>query len=442
MGRPPGKKGRTSSGDTTLEPSKARAADRTRGVQSASTLNQPRGRRPAEQVSPARRNVGEFIRTMREAQRLSQDQVAALTTGRSWQLSRGAISSIERGRALPSLEALLALSRALHVDPMEVLERAELTSAVPVDLTHLSLDDLARDAHGKFWSGRFREALGSYDAMLERLALDPPVAEGARLEQLAEVELWRATTLRRCGALLAARATAERVVAFRTVAPRIRAEAFTQLRLLHLKMGNIALAVTFGREAVRTAEGCDSTIRGHALQQSGNVLLEAGEFDRAREAYLEARALLGGGVASLSSSSLEGNIALCWHGLGKVQVARDGVIRALELARKFGQAALEARWLVELGWIEWGANRLDQADRHGVAALAIAAQIEDRLLSFRAEWLRHRVTESRGNSADRHRLAFLRRSYVQLNEQGNEREVREFGEWLRSNTGGDREGQR
>src|SRR5213593_1923452 len=113
--------------------------------------------------------------------RLSQEQVAALTTKRSWGLSRAAISAIERGRNLPSLDALLAYWTVLQVNPMEVLEKARLARILPT----------AGQAHQQ--------------AIPADSVSDP---REKTLHQAAG-ELRRARALRRAGALLAAKEAGE-----------------------------------------------------------------------------------------------------------------------------------------------------------------------------------------------------------------------------------------
>jgi hypothetical protein len=50
---------------------------------------------------------------------------ARLTSGDRDPLPR-TVGSIERGRHLPGLGALVSLTRVLHIDPLEILERVDL----------------------------------------------------------------------------------------------------------------------------------------------------------------------------------------------------------------------------------------------------------------------------------------------------------------------------
>ena len=98
----------------------------------------------AQRLESAQSAVGNFLRATRTAQNLTQAQVAEMTRESPWKLSRAAISAIERGMNFPGMEAMLALSNVLYVDPKELIERARLSTTVPVDVTDLSLEQLSR----------------------------------------------------------------------------------------------------------------------------------------------------------------------------------------------------------------------------------------------------------------------------------------------------------
>jgi DNA-binding XRE family transcriptional regulator len=88
------------------------------------------GRRRVSGDGDVARTVGRNFRTAREEQRLSQEQVAALSSGHSGGVSRTLISAIERGRNLPGIEALVSVPRVLNIEPREILERVDLSGAL------------------------------------------------------------------------------------------------------------------------------------------------------------------------------------------------------------------------------------------------------------------------------------------------------------------------
>ena len=118
---------------------------------------------------------------------------------------------------------------------------------------------------------------------------------------------------------------------------------------------------------------------------------------------------------------------MCWQAMGQLAEARTWVRRAVELARQEGQPALEASWLVELGKIAAQDRRHDEADGYAQAALRIAKPIEHQITVFRAEWLRHRIVKQKDpEQTDRHRLAYLRKLFLLLDQYEGIEEVQQF----------------
>ncbi len=374
----------------------------------------------------AQRAIGNFLRATRTAQRLTQEQVAEMTKDSPWQLSRAAISAIERGQNFPGMEAMLALSNVLYVDPRELIERVRLATIVPIDVTGLSFEELEEKASKHFWSGEFREALSVYDALLEMIALEEK-QNAATQETLARLEVRRAAALRRTGAITAATATAERAIGLAVGHPAIQADGYIVLAGLHCDRGLLPLADDAAQRAIELSPEADLRTQGWAWVVKASALFLAGQYEEARQAYLEARARAVKANDRKHQTHIEGNIGACWMGLGQLAEARTWVRRAVELARQEGQAALEASWLVELGKIALQEKRYDEADNYAKAALRLAKPLDNRLTVFRAEWLRHRVVKLRDPERnDRHRLAYVRKLFLQLDRHEGIEEVLEF----------------
>jgi transcriptional regulator with XRE-family HTH domain len=146
------------------------------------------------------RAVGNIVRTARAEQKLSQAQVAALSTGPTGGVSRALISAVECGRSLPGIEALVSISRVLRLDPREILERVELTEAVPSDALALSAQQLMRAGIDQFFGGNYRRALAYYDLAQEKIDQTAPLdAESRRMRVWLEID--RSLALRRASAL-------------------------------------------------------------------------------------------------------------------------------------------------------------------------------------------------------------------------------------------------
>jgi transcriptional regulator with XRE-family HTH domain len=372
------------------------------------------GAKALAEADPAR-SVGTLLRSARLAQGLSQQQLSALTDGRSGVVSRTTISAIERGSYLPSLETLVALARALHVDPADVLERVEVAATATVELTALAPRELRRRAEDLLWAGDPRGTLPIYDALIRRIVLDPPPDAGeARLAE-ATIEIERARALRRCGAPRLSETAARRAVELSREAPAAQAEALVVLASLHSSEGLSELARITAEKAVALAEHGGAGLRSLAWSALGNVLLRAALPEQARQALLEARKHALAARDHRDALGIEGAIGVCLVRLGRHTQARERFRKAIELARKHGDPAAEAVWLVELGEAALAEERPDPADGHARAALRLARPADQLVTIFRAEWLRHRVELRRSpESTDRHRIAYLRKLYTRI----------------------------
>jgi transcriptional regulator with XRE-family HTH domain len=379
-------------------------------------------------LETAQQAVGIFLRATREAQKLTQEQVSAMTKGSPWQLSRAAISAIERGQNFPGMEAMLALSNVLYVDPKELIERARLSTVVPVDISDTSYEDLDRKASQYFWAGDFRKALSVYDAMLEKVALEAPEESEAIAGRVAMLEVRRATALKRAGAMLSAMATAERAISLAADSAETQARAYVVLAGLQGQRGHLPLARDAAHRAIELArETSDLKTQGWAWNVRAKVFYMSKMFEEAKQAFIESRRLAQQSGDHHHLTHTEGNIGICWWEQGHVGEARKWVVRAVERARQQAQPALEASWLVELGRIALQGDKVDEADSYAQASLAIAKPREHYLTIFRAEWLRHRVVQrTQPDNPDRHRLHYLRKLFLHLDQYEGIDEVQEF----------------
>lgn len=385
------------------------------------------GGTPVKQSSGLASAVGAVFRSARETQKLSQEQVAALTAARAPEISRTAISSIERGTNLPGLEVLVSLSEVLYVDPAEILDLVKIRTAQPVELTGVTREDLATQAEKYFWAGDYRRALATYDAILHHLALDPPRDAYERTRLTTRHEINRAATLRRCCALTAARAAAERAVSLARGVPDLQSEAYVALASVLSDGGRLLFARDAVEHAVRLSSSCGPRTRGMAWNEKGGVCYQSGEYEAAQTAYIEARRLFLEAGDQRHLVHIEGNLGSCLLAEGKTEHARERFAAAVDLARKSGEPALEASFLIELGGVAFLKGEFEKADGYAEAALRIAKPADHVLTIFRAEWLRHKVASGRSPEApDRHRLAYLRRLHGRLGEHRGVDVVREF----------------
>jgi len=382
--------------------------------------------RSADVLGSAQVSVGNFLRSTRESLRMTQAQVAEKTRGSPWQLSRAAVSAIERGQNFPGLEAMLALSNVLHIDPKELIERARLTAVVPVDITGLSDQELENRASQYFWAGDFTRALSVYDALADKLALEAP-EQAEVAARLATLEVRRATTLKRIGALISAIAGAERAISLSTALPAIQAEAYVVLADLQAQRGHLPLAGDAAERAIALASRANPERLAWAYMVKGKALYLGKEFEAAKQAFLEARRQADAHGDRQHLSHIAGDLGSCYMSLGDTDRAQGWIEKAVRLAREHEQPALEASWLVELGKTAFARGEAQEADRLAACALEIARPREHRLTIFRAEWLRHRVARrTHPDDPDEVRVHLLQELFRQLDEHEGVDEIVDF----------------
>lgn len=373
--------------------------------------------------------VGLFLRATREAQKLSQQQLAELTRGEPGSVSRAMISAVERGRHLPGLDVLLTLSRALHFSPTEILERLELARGEQVETAERSWESLEQEATRSFWSGDPRRAVACYEAMARLLEANPVAEMREQLRRAATLHVRRGAALRRCGALTAARSAAERAIAMTETVPDLQAQAYVVLAATLVQVGCLPLARDAAQRAVEIAEPCDSRVRAWALLEKGEVLAASQRFEEARVAFVEAGRHVALSGERTHEIQVAGNIGACLWRLGHHDRARERFVEAVTLARKQGVPASEAFWLVELGRLAFDRGALDEAEARARAALGVAKPHDLALTVFRAEWLRHLVRRRAApDDPDRHRVAYLKRLYHRLADHEGHAEILEFRE--------------
>lgn len=369
--------------------------------------------------------IGSYLRSMRESLGLTQEQVAASTEGRPWTLSRATIGSIEKGQTSPQMVSIVAITEVLHIDPMEIIDRLKLAVAPPSGTEEMSWDDLDRQWRTFFHAGHFRETLAVLDRMAGMISGQTNTKEVTR--RRAALELSRATTLKRLGALTAAKGSAERAITLSTEYPELHADSLTALSSIHVRLGNIPLGVHTANTAVELSANCGPGVACRALIEKGYAYWESQEYELARQAVLSARDLAKDAQDHQHMIHCEGNIGACLAKLGRWKHAEIQVTNALELSRTHKRPEKEALWLVELGRIVLAGERFDEAYGYAEMALHMAQERELWGIAFRAVMLQHRVVRIRNpREPDRHRLQYLKKLYSWMEEHTVDEDVADF----------------
>ncbi len=362
---------------------------------------------------------------MRESLGLTQEQMAASTRSRPWPISRTTIGSIEKGQTSPHMVSIVAMTEALRIDPMEVLDRLKLAVAPPPGTDKATYEELDRQWRPLFHAGHFQETLAVLDRMAALIPGQPDSNEVAF--HRAQLELRRATTLKRLGALTAARGSAERAIALSGDHADLHADSMTALADIHLLLGNIHVGVHTASAAVELSQDRNTGVACRALLVKGRAHWERREYEQARQAFLSARELAVQSKEQQHQIHCEGNIGSCLAKLGHMKHAEAQVSKAVELARTHRKHEKEALWLVELGRILSALNKQEEAFSYSEMALRIAQKGKFWGIAFRAVMLQHRLVRVHDPAnPDRNRLHYLKKLYSWMEEHTIDEDVAEF----------------
>jgi tetratricopeptide (TPR) repeat protein len=264
--------------------------------------------------------------------------------------------------------------------------------------------------------------------MLRLLQADPPRDAREAARALATTELRRGAALRRCGAVTAARCAIERAITIADEMPDVQVQAYLVLVALLVQLGRLPLARDAADRAQCIADRVGEVkLQGWAWLEKGEVLAACGRYADARQAFLQAGRRVREAGDHVHAVKVQGNLGHCLAELGRLGQARRRYLKAIALARHHGVPASEALWLVELGRLALREGRAEEADDCAAGALRIAKPGRDLLTCFRAEWLRHLARRHlRPDEPDRHRVAYLRKLYLRLEEHDGVEEIRRF----------------
>ena len=383
-----------------------------------------------DSTAQARLEVGRFLRRAREAQRLTQNAVSEMTRSGPWPISRAGISAIERGENFPGLGAMLALQRVLRVDLDALIDRARISTSgesPPNAQTELTDAALEKRASNLFWDGHYRAALAIYDQLIGRLN-DRDDASSARCaKRRAALEIRRATCLKRMGATGAAIAATERAISNAPDDSVVQAEGYVLLATLRIDRGHLPLARDAVRRAIQLGEQAGPKFAGWARIVAGRVEFACGRYDEARRMFLRAAELAEAASDVAHQTHIEGNIGSCYRAEARHDDAAHWFTKAIRLATEQRQPILEAGWRIEFGGLELDRGRTGEASEQARAAMRIARARKHVGLTFRADWLQHRIARQIDpEDGDVTRLERLRKLYGRLDAETAMSDAAEF----------------
>lgn len=359
------------------------------------------------------KRFGAYLRAIREARRLTLDDVERMTLHESEPVSRSLLSRLENGKARISALKLLALSRLFRVRLALLAERLEIDQ----EAEKLEQERIADWPIEKLLA---KAAEAGRAGLVHRAVLLYEHAEIRGLEGRVERRLGARARLGVARALYGAgKLRLAREVLEESFAEGL--EHDDRCWSLYL-MGKIALDLDLPFIARAASDALESEARpwpeeiaACAPVFAAEFLLRAGEWDAAFEAWLGALDAARRGAQPAAEARAMVKISEVERHRDRLQAAADWVAKARDLAETHGLNQVKVYALIEEGRVLLAQRRADLARRTWASARRIARSLDlhQELFVLYAElW---RLADSDGDTSEaraslrtlRHLLRFL-----------------------------------
>jgi len=310
------------------------------------------------------RRFGSYIRALREARRLTLEDVERLTLQEPEPVTRSLLSRLENGKARVSALKLMALSRLYRVRLGLLAERLELSHELAQleqeGIENWSLDDLLSRARQAGLAGELTRSLLLYERA-EVLSIDSR-DRGPRLRS----RVGAARALAAAGRYHAARALLEDLMS-ESLEPEDRAWTLFLLARVALGAGQPLLAQAARSSLKEVPRPWPAEIEAAAPSLDAECMAIRGELDASAEAWLHAIDVARrAGEVQLEAAGMNA-LAAVERGRGRLPVALEWARRARATAEARGLSQVLVQSLLEEA-------RLEGLRRRGESARALLGQ--------------------------------------------------------------------
>ncbi len=353
-----------------------------------------------ENVPPTEnKRFGSFLRGLREQRRLSLDAVEEMSLGLPERVTKSHLSRIENGRAIPTFPRMFTLSQIYGIPVAYLAERFEISlmrGMFPPEVTARSTEDVLADARRLRQSGRHRDALIMYEALLDRAR-----SEGAAAELVVELELHCVNALIKLSRWGAAKEEGERVLNSPGRSQRQTVLALQYLAICCYKLGKHTVALMALQNADRELEKLEDgeSLRASLTVLKGNVQFVLKDFQAAAEAFREAVAQYEKAGNRFEACRAKLNLAAALIEIGSRARARELLEQALAQAESAGYDRQRAYALGHLALLAFKENDLEAAEAYCLRSNAIARPREYESVVWRNCYYLWRIARARGDDA-------------------------------------------
>lgn len=355
-----------------------------------------------EQQVEATRRFGSYLRSVRENRRLSLDAVEELSTAYVERVTKSHLSRIENGQAVPSFTRLYTLSRIYGVPVAMLAERFEVDlrrQHQSVETAGRSEEDLITAAAELRKTGRYIEALGLYEVLIERRQAEAHTDDVARA--VLDLRLVRANCLWHLGCHGLAKDECEELLGSPHLVPDRRLLVLQNLVHCCVNLGRFTMAMMALDQVEQGAMLADAPARVQAEIAAirGLVNVVTGAPELALPCYLKAIELHESMQNFYEVCRCETNLGEALIYSGDVKKAEARLVAALSRAEASGYDRFKALALGHLALLRFRQDDLSAAESFALRSNAIARPTEYASLVFRNCFYLWRIAQSRQDEA-------------------------------------------
>jgi tetratricopeptide (TPR) repeat protein len=383
-----------------------------------------------EQHGVEQQRFGRYLRSIREQRKLSLDAVEEMSAGYPERITKSHLSRIENGQAIPTFPRMFALSQIYGVPVASLAEHFEVTlmqEMQPEGLREGEVAALREEALRLRRSGRYKEALQVYDALLQR-------GDGGQeisATEWVELALNRINCLSKLSRHLAAKEECEMLLGRRDLSPEHREHALQLFIIACYRLGRLTvarMAMQLSHEE-RAALDPEHELHASAASLEGNLMFSLSKFQEAFESFadsLERYERLG---RPFEACRQRLNLGAVLIKLGRPTEAKERLTEAQEAAREGGYERLQAIAISNLGLLSFEGGDLAAAEARFIQSNGIARPREYYGLVFQNCFYLWKIAAARGDDASRRVNERSLRTYVTRVHEPSP-EIEEYRQYL------------
>ena len=390
-----------------------------------------------EQHGVEQQRFGRYLRTIREQRKLSLDAVEEMSAGYPERITKSHLSRIENGQAIPTFPRMFALSQIYGVPVASLAEHFEVTlmqEMQPEGIARVEATGLKEEALRLRRSGRYKEALQIYDALLARVPSESASSDDGSAEpatEWIELALNRVNCLSKLSRHLAAKEECEILLGREDLSDENREYALQLFIIACYRLGRLTvarMALQSSREG-RAKLAPEHDLHASAASLEGNLTFSMQCFEEAVDSFTLSLSQYERLSRPFEACRQRLNLGAALIKCGRAAEAKAHLTTALQNARDGGYERLEALAICNLGMLAYEAHDFAAAEARFIQSNGIARPREYYGLVFQNCFYLWKIAAARGDDVSRRVNERSLRTYV-TRVQERSPEIDEYRQYL------------